>query len=148
MKTKFLKGVAVLLSMTMAAAGVHIGNVYAEEEHPDFKMYLCTGENRSDTVYVSTEDVAKGNVTVPVSVYTVSEEWTSPSINYIFYAWAASDPYNIRFENPLDYTKVVGDQTYTYSGGTFQSKYIPHMMAPLTNRMGKYGYFSPACMYY
>lgn len=145
MKNKIISSLAICLSLTLSIIGTCINSVYAAEEHPDFKIYACTGEDRKDTVYISTEELANGNVNIPVDLYTVTDEWTDPYIKHMLFTWESSDTNAVRFANPMNYTKRYDERIYTYSGGSFRSKLKPYMLAYLHSKDKDPKYITPQC---
>ncbi|MDE6021833.1 MAG: hypothetical protein K2H01_12655 [Ruminococcus sp.] len=145
MKNKIISSLTICLSLTLSVIGICINPVYAAEEHPDFKIYACTGEDRKDTVYISTEELANGNVNIPVDLYTVTDEWNDPYIKHMLFTWESSDATAVRFANPMNYTKRYEERIYTYSGGSFRSKLKPYMLAYLHSKDKDPKYITPQC---
>ncbi|MBQ8514878.1 MAG: hypothetical protein IJ496_05715 [Ruminococcus sp.] len=150
MKMKFTKWAAVCTAAVLGVTGMSVGNVFAatEHTHPYFELYMATGEDRADTVYISESELAEGDVVIPVSIYMDSEEWVDPHIKYMCYAWEPSSWDAIRFQNPMDYGALGENKEYTYSGGTFTSELTPYMLARVITKRTGTVYSNVECMYY
>ena len=149
MKRLATKIMAACTAAALCAACLPVNAaVTAADAYPDYTLYLASGEDRADTIYVSEEDVANGDVVIPVSIFMESDPWTDPCITYMYYTWKSSDWNSVRFQNIIDYGNPITEQTFTYSGGTFTAKYEPFMLAPLVNKRGTVSYTSANFEYY
>ena len=100
---------------------------------------LCTAANNQSThvgdntytlsvvperTSVSAEEVAEGNVTVHTKVYI---KGNSDGIFTSAFLRCKTDSNQLYFRNlTTPNTKTETEQTYTYSGGTFSTKFLPY----------------------
>ncbi len=111
---------------------------------------LCTAENNQSThvgdntytlsvvperTSVSAEEVAEGNVTVHTKVYI---KGNSDGIFTSAFLRCKTDSNQLYFRNlTTPNTKTETEQTYTYSGGTFSTKFLPYCFGKVS-ASGKY----------
>lgn len=149
MKNKKQLG-ALLIAAAMAVSAVQAVSMGAEAaDVPEFEFEIRTDAaktDRTDTVTISTEELAKGDVTFSAGGYIVSADQfpTESYINNVAMAWEPIDENGssvyryIRFSNVQDKVNAIGSGiTHTLSNGTtITTDFNLHCLSVANRRTG------------
>ncbi len=83
-----------------------------------------------ERTFVSAEELEAGDVHIRTNVYLQGD--SDVAMRAFILAYEASSDY-IYFDNSLDIYEYLDEQTYTYSGGTFTSKYKPYCFGKIAS---------------
>ncbi|WP_302587727.1 hypothetical protein, partial [uncultured Ruminococcus sp.] len=154
-------GVAALMALSSLPASIltataAIGANQTANGGTSYNFVLKDMATDSNTVEVSSDDVAAGNVTRRIGVYIDSEEWARDAfIQMVSLNWTATtgatlenggkENTSLYFENILDVSQK-GSKSETITmpgGGTLKTAYPMYCLAKVLGAGGKYKYPDP-----
>ena len=152
MSKKAKRVVSMGMAAALALSALPLSGLSAVAAGTDYSLSIETTDRQS-VVNITADQIAAGDVTIPVGIYIHADALTDSNYITEFRAkWESKDsngtktPKNIQFDNVVRLDESSGqDKEYTYSAGKVTTKYPMYALAAVTVRKSGVKYTNPNC---